>query len=76
VHKQSVQCIGREEAKFSPPPGMTCQGYAGAFAAQSGGYVEDSGNGMCSFCQYSTGDQFVSAHSNSIPLAVCGYKAN
>ncbi|QKX59307.1 uncharacterized protein TRUGW13939_06439 [Talaromyces rugulosus] len=58
VHKQSVQCIGREEAKFSPPPGMTCQGYAGAFAAQSGGYVQDSGNGMCSFCQYSTGDQF------------------
>jgi ABC-type multidrug transport system permease subunit len=76
VHKQSVQCIAREEAMFSPPPGMTCQGYAGAFAAQSGGYVQDSGNGMCSFCQYSTGDQFVSANSNSISLVVCGYKAN
>lgn len=66
VHGQSVQCISREEAMFSPPPGMTCQSYASAFATQSGGYVQDSGNGMCSFCQYSTGDQFVGAHSNSI----------
>lgn len=60
AHKVPVTCVEREEARFSPPPGQTCEQYAGSYAKQSGGYVRDAGNGLCSFCQYSIGDQFVS----------------
>lgn len=59
VHDQPVQCVAREEARFTPPPGSTCQNYTSAYTAQVGGYVTDSGDGMCSFCAYATGDQFV-----------------
>ncbi|KAE8350031.1 ABC-2 type transporter-domain-containing protein [Aspergillus coremiiformis] len=58
THNVPVQCISREESQFSPPPGETCQSYAGSFAQQVGGYVRDAGNGLCSFCQYSSGDAF------------------
>ncbi|OKL61154.1 hypothetical protein UA08_03474 [Talaromyces atroroseus] len=61
VHGQPVRCVAREEARFTPPSGMTCQSYAGAYTAQAGGYVEDVGNGMCAFCAYSTGDQFAAS---------------
>lgn len=60
THNVPVQCVDREEAFFSPPPGLTCQDYAGPYAQKSGGRVRDAGNGLCAFCQYSTGDQFVS----------------
>jgi ATP-binding cassette, subfamily G (WHITE), member 2, SNQ2 len=59
VHDQPVQCVAREEARFTPPPGSTCQNYTSAYTAEAGGYVTDSGDGMCSFCAYATGDQFV-----------------
>ncbi|KAF7594206.1 hypothetical protein BBP40_009910 [Aspergillus hancockii] len=58
THNVPVQCVSREESHFSPPPGETCQSYAGPFAQQAGGYVRDAGNGLCSYCQYSTGDEF------------------
>jgi ABC-type multidrug transport system permease subunit len=60
THNVPVQCVEREEAFFSPPPGLTCQDYAGPYAQKSGGRARDAGNGLCAFCQYSTGDQFVS----------------
>ncbi|KAJ5776430.1 uncharacterized protein N7511_001441 [Penicillium nucicola] len=58
THNIPVVCVPREEAQFSPPSGMTCSEYAGPYAQKSGGYVRDAGNGLCSFCQYSIGDQF------------------
>lgn len=58
VHDQPVQCVAREEARFTPPPGSTCQNYTSAYTAEAGGYVTES-DGMCSFCAYTTGDQFV-----------------
>ncbi|KAJ5506588.1 CDR ABC transporter [Penicillium expansum] len=58
VHNVPIRCIEREEAHFSAPAGMNCQEYAGSYAQKAGGYVRDAGNGMCSFCQYSTGDQY------------------
>jgi ATP-binding cassette subfamily G (WHITE) protein 2 (SNQ2) len=60
VHTQPVVCATIEMAMFSPPPGQTCDSYAGAYAAQAGGYVMTQANGMCGYCQYSTGDAFVS----------------
>ena len=59
THDVPVKCLPREMARFSPPNGMTCREYAEGYAKQSGGYVEDMVDGLCSFCQYSTGDHFV-----------------
>lgn len=39
IHNEPIQCATKELAIFSPPPGQTCQQYAGAYATQSGGYV-------------------------------------
>lgn len=60
THRIPVQCVDREESRFSLPPGSSgCQDYAGRFLQMAGGYVRDLGGGMCSFCQYADGDQFV-----------------
>ncbi|KAJ9214059.1 hypothetical protein DTO166G4_4325 [Paecilomyces variotii] len=61
THKQQVKCVPREEARFRPPPGQTCQQYAGPFAQQAGGYVEQGADGLCNYCQYSTGDRFATS---------------
>jgi len=39
VHNEPIRCSTKELAIFPPPPGQTCQQYAGAYATQSGGYV-------------------------------------
>lgn len=56
-----VQCAPEEYARFSPPPGMTCQQYAGPFANQMGGYIGPERDGLCSFCQYANGNQFAAS---------------
>ncbi|EAU33615.1 hypothetical protein ATEG_05854 [Aspergillus terreus NIH2624] len=58
IHGIPVSCVEREESFFSPPPGSNCQEYAADFAQQAGGYVRDAGNGLCAYCQYSSGDAF------------------
>jgi len=60
VHNVPVRCQENELARFPPPPGLTCQQYAGPYAQQAGGYVETLADGLCGFCQYANGDQFVS----------------
>ncbi|KAI9370476.1 ABC-2 type transporter-domain-containing protein [Aspergillus egyptiacus] len=61
VHNIPMECVEREEAFFSLPPGTnSCQEYAGAFVSQAPGYVRDAGNGMCAYCLYSNGDEFAS----------------
>ncbi|OQE26479.1 hypothetical protein PENSTE_c005G02927 [Penicillium steckii] len=61
THGIPIECVEREEAKFSPPPGQTCDQYAGSYAKQSGGYVRETGNGLCAFCQYAVGDEFAAS---------------
>ena len=58
VHGRPVNCAPNEFARFSPPPGQTCESYTQAFIAQAGGYVQNGTNGLCEFCQYSNGDEF------------------
>ncbi|KAJ5173160.1 hypothetical protein N7492_005753 [Penicillium capsulatum] len=53
-----VHCSEHEEARFTPPSGMTCLDYFGAYANATGGYVRDTDSGLCAFCQYSNGDHF------------------
>jgi ABC-type multidrug transport system permease subunit/ABC-type multidrug transport system ATPase subunit len=58
IHDQPVQCADSELARFSPPPGQSCQEFTRTFIAQVGGYVQDGADGFCEFCQYATGDEF------------------
>lgn len=48
-------------AIFPPPPGQSCQSYAGQYAQQSGGYVEALQDGNCGFCQFATGEAFAAS---------------
>ncbi|RHZ56971.1 hypothetical protein CDV55_104831 [Aspergillus turcosus] len=61
THDIPVRCLSREMTSFSPPAGETCQSYAGAFARQAGGYVQDAAGGLCAYCQYSIGDAFAAS---------------
>jgi ABC-type multidrug transport system permease subunit/ABC-type multidrug transport system ATPase subunit len=59
IHKQPVECASKEFARFSPPPGTTCERYVGPFIQKAGGYVQTSADGTtCEFCQYANGDEF------------------
>lgn len=58
IHDQPVECADKEFARFSPPPGLSCQEYTESFIQQAGGYVQQGADGLCEFCQYATGDEF------------------
>lgn len=58
IHAKPVVCTSNEFARFSAPPGETCQSYADPFVNQAGGYVQTAADGLCELCQYATGDQF------------------
>lgn len=61
VHGIQIKCADTEFARFSAPPGQTCQSYTQPFIAQVGGYVQTGANGICELCQYANGDQYVCA---------------
>ncbi|CAG5158659.1 uncharacterized protein ALTATR162_LOCUS5192 [Alternaria atra] len=61
VQGQEIRCETKEMAIFPPPPGQDCQTYAGQFAQQAGGYVEAQPDGNCGFCQYATGESFLTS---------------
>ena len=69
VHDRKVVCAANEFARFSAPPGQTCQSYTESFISTSGGYVQNGTDGLCEFCQYATGDEF---ESNYMP---CHFRA-
>lgn len=58
VHNRPVKCDRSEFARFSAPPGQSCEAYTQGFIAQAGGYVQTGVNGICEFCQYQDGDEF------------------
>lgn len=57
-----VECGPAEAAMFNPPPGQTCQQYAGAFVNTAGrGYLTNpTGMSNCGYCQYSNGVEYMS----------------
>lgn len=69
THGVPVRCDSSELAKFSAPPGQTCDSYAGPYAQQLGGYVTTLKSGLCGFCQYRDGDAF--AASFNVFYSVC-----
>ncbi|KAI4177560.1 MAG: hypothetical protein LQ346_007662 [Caloplaca aetnensis] len=58
VHNRPVICESVEFARFSAPPGQTCDSYTQSFIAMAGGYVQTGADGLCEFCQYKNGDEF------------------
>ncbi|KAI9762308.1 MAG: hypothetical protein M4579_000456 [Chaenotheca gracillima] len=55
-----VQCAEQEAARFNPPPGQTCQQYAGAFASASPGYLMNpDATNNCGYCMYSLGNDYM-----------------
>ncbi|KAJ6439275.1 ABC transporter [Purpureocillium lavendulum] len=58
IHDQPVECSDDEYARFSAPPGRSCEAYAGSYVAQVGGYLRTASDGQCEYCQYATGDEF------------------
>ncbi len=58
IHNQPVNCKQGEFARFSAPPGQTCQSYVRGYIQEAGGYVQVASDGLCEFCQYATGDEF------------------
>ncbi|KAL9088373.1 MAG: hypothetical protein Q9159_003147 [Coniocarpon cinnabarinum] len=62
LHDVPVICADNEYARFTPPAGQTCQGYAGAFVNASTGYMTEgvtNGQTVCNFCQYNSGDDYL-----------------
>lgn len=54
-----VECADAEFARFTAPAGESCQTYAGSFAEQAGGYVQELAGGVCGYCQYRNGDEYL-----------------
>jgi ATP-binding cassette subfamily G (WHITE) protein 2 (SNQ2) len=54
VQGQEIRCETQELAIFPPPPGQSCDSYAGQFA-------QTQPDGNCGFCQYATGDAFAAS---------------
>jgi len=61
VSGQEIRCDDSELAIFPAPAGQDCQTYAGAWAQQSGGYVQQQPDGSCGYCQFATGDAFAAS---------------
>jgi ABC-type multidrug transport system permease subunit len=61
VQGQEIRCETQELAIFPPPPGQSCDQYAGQFAQQASGYVQTQPDGNCGFCQFATGEAFAAS---------------
>ncbi|KAK2794659.1 hypothetical protein FQN51_000757 [Onygenales sp. PD_10] len=61
THQVPVKCRENEYAKFRPPPGMSCEEYAGPMTRRIGGYVATEADGLCAYCQYANGNQFAAS---------------
>lgn len=62
LHNIPVQCTQDETARFTPPPGQTCETYTSAYASMSPGYLlPATGDGICRWCEYSVGDDYLAS---------------
>jgi ABC-type multidrug transport system permease subunit len=67
LNNTPVRCAASEAAYFNPPPGSTCQAYAGDFVARSTGYLlNPDATSDCGYCMYSSGVDYM-ATLNIVP---------
>ncbi len=59
VSGSSVVCKTSELTYLVPPAGTSCQDWLAPYIATAGGYAQEVGD-QCGFCQYSSGDEFLS----------------
>lgn len=67
VHGLPLRCQQNELARFRAPPGQTCESYVGPFIARLGGQGSvqvASGDGLCEYCQFSSGDAWGAGQFN------------
>ncbi|PHH58916.1 hypothetical protein CDD81_4153 [Ophiocordyceps australis] len=58
VHDKPVRCKQNEFARFRPPPGLSCDEYVQPYTVQAGGYVQTGQDGLCEYCQFTSGDEY------------------
>lgn len=58
THGRPVVCQTTEFARFTPPPGTSCQEYTQQQTLALGGYVQTGANGLCELCAYKNGDEY------------------
>ncbi|KAK9477636.1 ABC-2 type transporter-domain-containing protein [Lipomyces japonicus] len=82
-HERPVVCTEEEFNVFNPFPGMTCGEYAGEFAIQAGGYIDNlNATAACKFCKWRVADvylesvnvDYTSSHWRNVGL-LCAYVA-
>ena len=55
-----VTCSENELSTFIPPPGSTCQSYAGEWVTSSGGYlVDNESTTLCQYCPLRNADYYL-----------------
>ncbi|KAI0165993.1 P-loop containing nucleoside triphosphate hydrolase protein [Xylariaceae sp. FL1272] len=54
-----VQCEISETARFNPPPGQTCNDYAGEFASTAGFLLNPNASADCQYCPYRNGNEYL-----------------
>jgi ATP-binding cassette, subfamily G (WHITE), member 2, PDR len=66
VANAAVVCAANEFRQFLAPAGQTCGEYMNDYIAGAGGYLEDpNATGTCSYCSFSSTNEFLSAISSS-----------
>jgi len=56
----AIRCKQDQFQAVNPPAGEQCVAWMQPYTQTAGGYAEVLQDGSCGFCQYSTGDQFLS----------------
>jgi ATP-binding cassette subfamily G (WHITE) protein 2 (SNQ2) len=59
-----VRCSSKDFFRFFAPPGQTCGNYTQAFLTYAAGYINNpsaSGDELCEYCEYSSGDEYLSS---------------
>ncbi|KAK9465563.1 ABC-2 type transporter-domain-containing protein [Lipomyces arxii] len=60
LHEGAVHCKPEEFNIFSPPPGLSCFEYAGAFAENQLGYINNpNATSNCEYCRWTVADQYL-----------------
>ncbi|KAI8577910.1 hypothetical protein K450DRAFT_266269 [Umbelopsis ramanniana AG] len=60
-NNMQVQCIDSDWISYSPPSGQTCGQYSQAYLSAGTGYLKDpNATDLCQYCQYSSGEEYLS----------------
>lgn len=63
-----IKCTSGDLLRFKSPPGVTCGDYVADFLSKAPGYINNPNdvNGLCEYCSFSSGKQFLNTLEWSI----------